>query len=63
MNTADIKYELEIAQAALVANRDSYEESREARNALILRALKAGVRPVDVARLTGLSRARVAQLR
>lgn len=62
MNIADLKYELEVAQAALIAQRDNYNEARKARNRLAQEAIWAGVRPVDVASITGLSRARIAQL-
>ncbi len=62
MNIADLKYELEVAQAALIAQRDQYNEARKHRNRLAQDAIWAGVRPVDVASITGLSRARIAQL-
>lgn len=39
-----------------------YEEAREARNAAVRKALAEGMRPVDIARATGLTRARIAQL-
>lgn len=56
-------YRLEQAQRALEDKQLSYVVASQKRNALILEALKAGVRPVDIARITGLSRARIAQLR
>lgn len=38
------------------------ETEREQRNAIVRQALAEGMRPVDVAHATGLTRARIAQL-
>lgn len=62
MNQADTKYELESAERALRHSRSEHQGAVRARNALILKALEEGVRPVEIARLTGLSRARVSQI-
>jgi hypothetical protein len=62
MSAANTKYELEQAEQEFRKARVLYEEARQERNALILRALKEAVRPVDVAEITGLTRSRIAQI-
>lgn len=60
--TADTLFELEQAENALRMARSAYDSARIERNSLILLALKEGVRQAELARLTGLSTARIAQL-
>lgn len=63
MNVADTLFELEQAQLELRAAEELRLKMAEDRNVLVLKALKLGVRPVDLAKLTGLTTARMAQLR
>ena len=63
MTVADTLFELEQAQLELRAVDEAFLRAAEDRNALILKALKYGVRPTDLAKLTGLTSARLAQLR
>lgn len=60
---ADIKFELEVGAVELEQASQRLSALREARDGLIRSALRAGVRPSEVARLTSLTRARIAQLR
>lgn len=63
MNTAALIDALEDSQYQLEAAIDKQTKASEKRNKLIKQALAAGVKQADIARLTGLSRARIAQLR
>jgi hypothetical protein len=60
---ADIKYELEVSTANVNSLRIPYEAATAERKQLIAQALAAGIKPADIARLTGLTRARIWQLR
>lgn len=60
---ADILDELGYAQQALESAVDHYAQIRLSRNEYIQLALEAGVKQAEIARLTGLSRARIAQLK
>lgn len=50
------------AEAAYRAAYAEAERLRKERNRLLREALQAGARPVDLARQTGLTRARIAQI-
>lgn len=54
--------ELRETEAAYRAASKRAEELRAQRNAAVRAAIAAGVRPVDVARATGLTRGRIAQI-
>ena len=60
---ADIKYELEQSTQNVDEQRRNYENAVNERKHLIAQAVKAGVKPIDIAKLTGLTRARISQLR
>lgn len=63
MSAADTKYELEQAQLTLINARKDYRSAMEERNRLLLKARKEGVRPAELVKLTGLTSARIAQLK
>jgi hypothetical protein len=54
--------ELRRAEAAYRAAFRRAEERREARNRAVRQAVKAGIRQAEVARITGLGRARIGQI-
>ncbi len=60
---ADAKYEVEVTHAEFLAAKLVYEQKRKARDLAIKHARWAGVKPSDIARICGLSRARIAQLK
>lgn len=62
-NLADILFELEREQEELERVRKLADRQAGMRNEAIREALGAGVKQADIARITGLSRARIAQLR
>jgi hypothetical protein len=59
MRAAVTNEQLKAAAHAVKQARASYDETMEARDALIRRALKQGMRPAHVAREVGLSHERI----
>lgn len=55
--------DLALAQCQVKASHEFYLVATAQRNRLLKDALAAGVKQADLARLTGLTRARIAQLR
>ena len=55
--------DLVAARLEVERTRGPYDEALKARRALIKRALEQGMRPAHVARLAGVSRQRIDQLR
>lgn len=53
---------LQAASAEAEATLHAAERARRERDALIHQAINAGIRPVEVARLTGLTRGRISQI-
>jgi DNA-directed RNA polymerase specialized sigma24 family protein len=54
--------EVKAAEAKLRRARSSYERARQQRNEAVRQALAEGMKPADIARATGLTRGRIAQI-
>lgn len=53
---------LKAAERRLRRGRSTYEQARQERNDAVCQALAEGMKPADVARATGLTRGRIAQI-
>lgn len=61
MNT-ETEAALKAAESKLRRARSNYERARQARNEAVRQAVAEGVRPTDIARVTGLTRGRIRQI-
>ena len=61
--SSDVIERLEAAQDTLDRVKHTYRAAGTNRNTILEEALKAGVKQADIARVTGLTRSRVAQIK
>ena len=62
MTVEELKTELELAESEFREARGEYEYARNKRNALVLKAIAGGIKAINVAAITGLTRGRINQI-